>query len=375
MAQVKRVLIVGGGIGGMSLAILLARAGMEIEIAEFDPHWRVYGAGITITGPTLRALDQLGLLERFPAEGHGGEGAVICDAEGRIVMAARVEGRPLGPRIPNSGGILRPVLHSILSEATRAAGAEVRLGLSVAAVKQGANGIAVEFTDGTTESYDLVVGADGIHSRLRELVFPDAPQPEFTGQGCWRAVLRRPAEIDRARVFVGGPVKAGVVPVSRKFMYMFMLQHVPGNPRMPEPEWPRLLAEQLRGFGGILGEIRDGLSASSQINYRPLEKLLLPPPWHRGRVILIGDAAHATTPHLASGAGLAIEDALVLAELLRSELAFEETFARFMARRFERCRMVVENSARLGELEMAHSPPQQQAELARASMLALNAPI
>jgi 2-polyprenyl-6-methoxyphenol hydroxylase-like FAD-dependent oxidoreductase len=170
-------------------------------------------------------------------------------------------------------------------------------------------------------------------------------------------------------------VKAGVVPVSRDEMYLFLLQHVPGNPRIPEAEWPWRLAEQLRGFGGILGEIRDGLGAASQINYRPLEKLLVPAPWHRGRVLLIGDAAHATTPHLASGAGLAIEDALVLAELLQLELPLDQTFARFIARRFERCRMVVQNSARLGELEMAHSPPQQQAELARASMLALNAPI
>ena len=374
MAKVKRVLIVGGGIAGMSLAILLRRAGVAVEIAELDPRWRVYGAGITITGPTLRAIDQLGLLERVLAEGHGGEGTVVCDADGRIVMASRVEGRPLGPRIPNSGGILRPVLHHILSETTRASGAKLRLGISVAALRQDGDAVAVEFTDGSFGDYDLVVGADGIHSRLRGLVFAEAPQPAFTGQGCWRAVLARPAEIDRARVFVG-PMKAGVVPVSRDAMYLFLLQHVPGNSRMPEAEWPRLLAEQLRGFGGLLGEIRDGLSAASRINYRPLEKLLLPPPWHRGRVVLIGDAAHATTPHLASGAGLAIEDALVLAELLRLDLPLDEVFARFMARRFERCRMVVENSARLGELEMAHSAPQQQAELARASMLALNAPI
>lgn len=375
MSAVRRVLIVGGGIGGMSLAILLARAGVAAEVVEIDPQWRVYGAGITITGPTLRALDALGLLDRFLAEGHGGKGTMICDAAGNVVMASRVQGRPLGPRIPNGGGILRPVLHRIFSEATRQAGAQVRLGLSVAKLAQEADGVEVEFIDGARGRYDLVVGADGVHSRVRALVFPDALEPKFTGQGCWRAVVPRPAEIDRARVFVGGPVKCGVVPVSRDEMYLFLLQHVPDNPRMPEPEWPRRLAEQLRGFGGILGDIRDSLDASSRINYRPLEKLLLPPPWYHGRVLLIGDAAHATTPHLASGAGLAIEDALVLAELLQLDLPLDKMLSRFMARRFERCRMVVDNSARLGELEMAHSPPQQQADLGRESMLALNAPI
>jgi 2-polyprenyl-6-methoxyphenol hydroxylase-like FAD-dependent oxidoreductase len=188
-------------------------------------------------------------------------------------------------------------------------------------------------------------------------------------------VVARPAEIDRAHVFIGGPVKAGVTPVSRDEMYLFLLQTVPGHARMPEQRWPQLLAEQLRAFGGVLGAIRDGLGEGSRINYRPLEKLLLPPPWHNGRVVLIGDAAHATTPHLASGAGLAVEDALVLCEELQSNASLDRALTRFTQRRFERCRMVVENSARLGDLEMHASPMQEQAELSRASMEALNAPI
>ncbi len=144
---------------------------------------------------------------------------------------------------------------------------------------------------------------------------------------------------------------------------------------MPEEQWPRLLAEQLEGFGGILGDIRDGLGEGARINYRPLEKLLLPPPWHAGRAILIGDAAHATTPHLASGAGLAVEDALVLSELIALDIPLDEVFRRFMARRYERCRLVVENSARLGELEMGRAPPHEQAQLSSASVTALCAPI
>jgi 2-polyprenyl-6-methoxyphenol hydroxylase-like FAD-dependent oxidoreductase len=375
MTQVERVLIVGGGIAGMALAIALRRQGVAAEIVEIDPDWRVYGAGITITGPTLRALDRLGLLERVTDEGYGYSTTQICDAEGRVVLAARVSGQPLGPRIPNGGGILRPVLHRILSEATRAAGATVRLGVSVSGIVTDDDTAEVTFSDATTGRYDLVVGADGIHSRLRELLFPDAPKPIFTGQGCWRAVVPRPAALDGAQVYVGGPVKAGLTPVSRAEMYLFLLQHVPGNPRMPEEQWPELLAGQLRGFGGALGAIRDSLDASSRINYRPLEALLLPPPWHRGRAILIGDAAHATTPHLASGAGLAVEDALVLNELLRAQPTLSSAFAAFMARRYERCRMVVENSVRLGAMEMARASPQEQAELQRASMAALMEPI
>jgi 2-polyprenyl-6-methoxyphenol hydroxylase-like FAD-dependent oxidoreductase len=375
MSETKRVLIVGGGIAGMALAIVLQRAGIAADIAEIDKDWRVYGAGITITGPTLRALDRLGLLDAVVREGYCYDSTRICDAAGNVIMASRVSGRPLGLRIPNGGGILRPVLHQILSETTRASGASVRLGVGVAAIEQSDDAVAVGFTDGMKAAYDLVVGADGIHSRTRAMLFPDAPGPAFIGQGCWRAVVPRPAAIDCAHVYVGGPVKAGITPVSQDEMYLFLLQHVPDNPRMPEERWTALLGEQLRGFGGPLGAVRESLGASARINYRPLEKLLLPPPWHRGRVVLIGDAAHATTPHLASGAGLAVEDALVLGECLTSSTAIEDALRRFVARRYERCRMVVENSVRLGELEMQRAPAPEQAELQRASMMALAEPI
>jgi 2-polyprenyl-6-methoxyphenol hydroxylase-like FAD-dependent oxidoreductase len=375
MRDIKRVLIVGGGIAGMACAIVLQRVGIAAEIAEIDEGWRVYGAGITITGPSLRALDRLGLLDAVVEGGYCYDATRICDTDGHVILASRVSGRPMGLRIPNGGGILRPVLHRILATATRASGAAVRLGVSVATLEQADDAVSVGFTDGTEAAYDLAIGADGIHSRIRGMLFADAPKPTLTGQGCWRAVVPRPADIDCAHVYVGGPVKAGITPVSQDEMYLFLLQHVPSNPRMPEECWPELLIEQLRGFDGALGIVRGGLTASSQINYRPLEKLLLPPPWHRGRAILIGDAAHATTPHLASGAGLAVEDALVLGECLGSEVALEDALRHFTARRYERCRMVVENSVRLGELEMRRAPASEQAELQRVSMRALAEPI
>ena len=105
MRNAERVLIVGGGIAGMALAIVLQRAGVAAEIAEIDKDWRVYGAGITITGPTLRALDRLGLLEAVVSEGYCYDATRICDMAGKVIMASRVSGRPMGPRIPNGGGI------------------------------------------------------------------------------------------------------------------------------------------------------------------------------------------------------------------------------------------------------------------------------
>jgi 2-polyprenyl-6-methoxyphenol hydroxylase-like FAD-dependent oxidoreductase len=150
--------------------------------------------------------------------------------------------------------------------------------------------------------------------------------------------------------------KAGLNPVSAAEMYMFLLEHVPENPRMPEEDWVRLLADRLTPFGGLWQTLRAGLNDRSRVNYRPLETLLLPEPWFKGRIILIGDAAHATTPHAAYGCGLAVEDAIVLAEELTRESPLQSALERFMQRRFERCRAVVEGSARLGDLEMAHAP-------------------
>ena len=136
-----------------------------------------------------------------------------------------------------------------------------------------------------------------------------------------------------------------------------------------------MLRELLGGFGGIAGRVRDELGPASNIVYRPLANFLLPDPWYRGRVLLIGDAAHATTPHLAGGAMMAVEDALVLGELLDADPSIEAILPAFMARRFERCRLVVENSAELGRYELTGVSIEKHADLQARSWQALAAPI
>lgn len=355
MGSIRNVLIVGGGIAGMSQAIVLQRLGISAEIVEMDKEWRVYGAGITIVNLGTRALYKLGVMGRVLEEGYFADPMRICTHTGQVV--AELPGvRLAAPDVPANGGILRPVLHKILSEATLASGAKVRLGLTVEGFQEDGDKIHATFTDGSRGTYDLVVGADGLQSKVRALTFPDAPKPSLTGQGCWRAVFKRPPEIACLYIFMSPRTKAGLVPVSQDEMYMFCLQHIPDNPRMPQERWHEILADQLTEFSGIIGELRDGLNPQSRIIYRPLEKVLVPSPWHKGRILLIGDAAHATTPHLASGAGIAIEDALVLGELLQEGMPLPALFDRFMARRFERCRMVIENSVQLGEIEMHPKP-------------------
>jgi 2-polyprenyl-6-methoxyphenol hydroxylase-like FAD-dependent oxidoreductase len=354
MSSLKKVLIVGGGPSGMSLAICLRRAGIAVDLIEREPQWKPIGAGLSLNGASLRAFQRIGVLEQLRARGHLHAGLDLLDVSGRLLH--RVTPPPDPGGVPGGGGILRPVLHQILAEAVRSTGAEVRLGVSVASLDDQGSCMLVRSTDGQERSYDLVVGADGLHSQVRGLVFPAAPQPRFTGQGCWRAVFDRPRDFDRVQMYMDSHHKAGLNPVSADKMYMFLLEHVPGNPRMPVEQWVQLLAERLAPFGGIWPTLRAGLSDRCRVNYRPLETLLLPAPWFKGRAVLIGDAAHATTPHAAYGCGLAVEDAIVLAEEVSREASLQAALERFGRRRFERCRAVVEGSAKLGELEMAHAP-------------------
>jgi 2-polyprenyl-6-methoxyphenol hydroxylase-like FAD-dependent oxidoreductase len=128
-------------------------------------------------------------------------------------------------------------------------------------------------------------------------------------------------------------------------------------------------------FSGPMATIRERIKTSSLVVYRPLESLLLPPPWHHGPIVLVGDAAHATTPHLAAGAALGMEDAIVLVEELDKASSIEAAATAYMKRRFERCRMVVENSLRLGEIEIAGAPSAEHAQIMRDSSIALLAPI
>jgi 2-polyprenyl-6-methoxyphenol hydroxylase-like FAD-dependent oxidoreductase len=373
---VQNVLIIGGGFSGMSAAIELRKRGVAVDLAEIDPGWSSYGAGISLGGATLRAFGNLGILEEFLKQGSATDGVDFYSPAGQH-LARLPTPRLAGPDVPGGGGIMRPVLAKILATATRAAGVHVRLGCTFTSMAQDADGVDVSFTDGLSSRYELVIGADGLYSKVREALMPDSPKPRFTHQAVWRAVLPRPPEVHRPTMWIGMPkIKVGVSPVSSSEMYMFVTEDRPTNDFIEPALFPKLLADLLAGFPApLLREIRSGIGKQSQIVYRPLEGLLVPQPWYRGRVLLIGDAVHATTPHLASGACIGIEDAIVVADELGRARTLGAALAAFQLRRWERCRMVVENSSRIGELEISGGDKGEQQRILGASIAALAAPI
>jgi 2-polyprenyl-6-methoxyphenol hydroxylase-like FAD-dependent oxidoreductase len=375
MPAVKKVLIIGGGFSGMAAAIELRKQDVEVDLVEIDPGWRSYGAGISLGGATLRAFRRLGILDAFLEQGAASDGVEVCIPTGQKVAELPTP-RLAGPDVPGNGGIMRPTLARILAEATRAAGAHVRLGCTFTSIGQDGEGVDVAFSDGSRGRYDLVIGADGLYSKVRETLFPDAPKPRYSGQGVWRAVLPRPEAVKGTTMWLGPKVKTGLNPVSRDQMYLFVTEDRPENEFVDPASFLDRLRDLLARFPApLMQQVRAQLDQDSQVIYRPLENLLVPAPWYRGRVVMIGDTVHATTPHMASGACIGIEDAIVLAEEIGKAESVDAALSAFQARRWERCRMVVENSGRLGEIEIAGGDKDEHARIMRETLMALAQPI
>ena len=358
MAQVEKALIVGGGIGGMATCIRLRELGVAVDLIDLDPDWRVYGAGITITGPTLRAYKRLGLIDAIKAEGAITNGSRIFRYDG--VHLQDFDEPALEEGLPATGGIMRPVLHRIMQARVKDCDTHVRLGLTVTALENDATGVAVTFSDGSSGHYDLVVGADSVFSTVREIAFPHMAPPTPTGQGCWRISIKRPPGLERGEFYFGHKNPAGITACADNMVYMWMLTaHEPREAHYTDEELFLTLRENLAPFGGSAGWIRDNMTRDDWINYRPLAAALQPGPWHNGRIVLLGDAVHATTPHLASGAGIAVESALVLAEELERAETVEHGLQAYQVRRYERCRDVIETSVAVGKLQLSGGSPDQ----------------
>ena len=352
--QKLHILVIGGGIGGLSAAIALGRDGHRVTVIEKDPEWSVYGVGIIQQANVIRAMDQLGILDSFLDAASGFDAVEIFAPDGTRV--ARVPSPHLVEGKPANVGIGRPALQRVLGDNAKAHGADIRLGLTVTALDQDDRGVSVRFSDGTQERFDLVVGADGLYSQTREMILPGSETPEFTGQAVWRYNFPKPAGMDALQVY-NGRIGLGLVPISSDLMYMFMTTHEPGNPRYPKQGIAAAMREKLGGASPSVADLADQVTDDEGVVYRPLETMLLRGPWHEGRVVLLGDAVHATTPHLGQGAGMAVEDAIVLAEELARADTPQAAFHAYRDRRFERCRYIVESSLAICHGQIGKGPP------------------
>jgi 2-polyprenyl-6-methoxyphenol hydroxylase-like FAD-dependent oxidoreductase len=347
---------------------------------EINPDLHPQGVGLAVIGPSLRALAMVDpdLLRHCIEAGAAHRTMSFGGAGGQITRRVQLL-QPAGPQYPGGFGIGRPVLWGLLAAAAQQAGARIRLAVTVTAIRQEPDGVEVVLSDGSVIPCDLLVGADGLWSAVRELAFGEEPAPSFTGQIAWRVMVPRAPEIDAGIVIYHGPKgRVGCNPVSADEMYVFAGQITPDPDRPPRQNWPAAVRELLAGYGPVIEQARGQVTDPEQVDCRSLHALLVPRPWYRGRVLLIGDAAHTATPQLAMGAGLAIEDAVVLGDVLGPDPrtgGIDGALARFMQRRYQRCQMVVENSLQLGEWDKHPGDPQADpAGLSDATFAALAAP-
>lgn len=333
----------------MSAGVALRKAGLEVHLAELSPAYNVYGVGIIQPSNALRALDALGLadacLERGSPYSHFNMGL----ADGTPIG---ISGTPGLGRLPAHNGISRRVLHDVLHNGAVTAGVQFHMGQSVTDLSDTGETVNVTFADGSSGAYDLVIGADGIHSHVRQLLFGDAFKPRYTGQSVWRYAFDRIPELDNALMYFGRKTKVGLVPMAQDRMYMFLVSAEGGKFFIPENELVPRLQDHMREYPTpVIARLVEQVTDPRLVICRPLETILVPDPWYKGRVLLIGDAVHGTIPQLGQGASLAIEDAVVLGELLSTQEPIETVLRTFMDRRFTRCKMIVDVSTQIGDWE------------------------
>ncbi|MEO8718131.1 MAG: FAD-dependent monooxygenase [Burkholderiales bacterium] len=339
-SKIERILIVGGGIAGLSLAIGLRERDVSADVVERRSASIDDGAGLYLVGNAVRALGVLGLAESIVRLGAVIRSQRFLNQRGQTLF--EIDTANYWWRCGSCLGIRRADLQRALQD--RLGAANVRFDTSVSHLDQHDRGVAVAFSDGTQREYDFVVGADGIRSSIRRLVFGGVP-PRYCGQVGWRFLVACPADITGWTVMLGPRGAVLLVPVGAGQAYCYCDFASPQSIDDPREGRVERLRSRFEHFARPALEAMAPLTSESDIHFAAIEEIDQEP-WGSRRVLLVGDAAHATLPNMASGAAMALEDALVLCELVASGRDAANVIAEFTRRRSPRVRWVREQARR-----------------------------
>jgi 2-polyprenyl-6-methoxyphenol hydroxylase-like FAD-dependent oxidoreductase len=356
---IERVLVVGGGLAGMAAAIGMrhrSSGAVAVDVAEvsYEPN----GTAMAMFHRAADALRELGVYEELAeinTEAYASYMRLYGPDGSALPGSLAGPGAADAPDTPIGLVVYRPDLARVLANAAEKAGARLLpVGLTVAGLANTPSGVDVTFTDGSQAPYDLVVGADGIRSFVRQQVFGDRYQPRFAGELSVRWVMESEG-IDLAPGVHIAP--SGTFLHTRPKTGMGYI-----NCTFPATEKKTLDHDQARAhldevFAGFthpaVAALRGRMGPDSDVVCKAFESVWIDEPWYRDRVVVIGDAAHATSAHLGSGGAMALEDGVVLAAELTGTGSVEERLDRFYRRRRDRAELVVRTSLRLLELESA----------------------
>ncbi len=346
--------ILGGGIGGLTTAIALQRRGFPVTLYEAAPQIRAVGAGLALAGNAMRAYEEIGIAAEVIAVGTRLQVARGKTQRGALISETSTEDLRQRFGVVNNFTVHRADLHeALLGMLTPGT---VHLGKAAVSVQQNEQGVSIQFADGTTATTDFLVAADGIHSVVRRQLLPET-SPRYSGYTCWRGVVDDlPPNIDLNEMTEtwGKGRRFGVVPIGKNRIYWFAtLNAAQNDPRMRDARVSDL-QEYFRDFHfpipQLLERTRDDqVIWGDIIDIKPISRFAF------DRILLIGDAAHATTPNLGQGACMAVEDA---ATLMNAVMQYEplEAFRKFEAHRIGRTTGIVNQSFTFGNLAQLENP-------------------
>jgi 2-polyprenyl-6-methoxyphenol hydroxylase-like FAD-dependent oxidoreductase len=342
-----KLLVAGGGIGGLTLARAAARAGFDCDVFEREPEVRPVGAGILVQTGAMLALRRLGLDERVAAAGAEVRVGFGKTDRGAVLQRSAMDFLAEEFGVPTVA-VHRARLHAVLLEAAQESGARVHTGRKVERVEQTAGEVRVVFADGAPLAGALLVGADGLHSVVRRDVLGETPL-RYAGYTSYRGIAESPELVPEREVteMWGRGARFGFARIGGPDVYWFAVLNAPEGERDARP------LETVRARFSSWAEPVPGLLAATsadRVLKTDIHDRVPLAGWTRGRVTLLGDAAHATTPNLGQGGCMAIEDALTLADCLERSATLAEALAAYEARRFEATRRIVEASFRFGKV-------------------------
>lgn len=356
--SLRKVLIVGGGFTGLTTAIALAQRGSAVTLIDKAPAWARVGHGLTIQGNALRVLKELGVIDEVLAVGAPEYSVTLYHADGSEIVTVQTP-RTGGDDLPPTIGALRPDLHEILARRAESLGVRFVLGLELADFENGDDTVTATLSDGSVDVWDAVVIAEGIKSPTRArlgIVEDRAP----TGLGIWRAVTSRLPGMDGGLYYPsvddGGAYKVGYTPVSADQCYIYVLCR-PERPDNGLADWQEI-RRLMENFHGEFDYLRETVDESTFLNFQEIEWIFVEGPWHKGRVIALGEAVHAVPPLVAQGAAQCVEDSLVFADCVAGDGDWEEQLAHFYERRIPRIRSVVDASMLLAKWELTPGLPE-----------------
>ncbi len=349
-----RILIVGGGIGGLTLAHFLQKNGFSFDLIEKASEWKAMGTGLTLTPNALRVLDRIGLVPALLEKGNELYTGEVLDEKGKVLT--RLDYSYLKEKYGFSTvGIHRSALQGILLSALPSDA--LRTGTTLQLVSNFKTGAEVQFSDGQTESYDLIAGADGMYSQMRTYC-SGATSPRYVGYAGWSFVVPNECGFPRRNVInqLGKGRRFGVIPVGNNQLYCWASTQAPRrDPTLRTLDY-RGVQTLMANMGGFIPAILNSIRPDTPLYLGDAEDIEIEQ-WYRNSIVLMGDAAHAITPNLGMGASMAIEDAWVVTQCLKRYGSVPDALLAYQLRRKTRVRQVHKFSHLAGSVGQWKSTP------------------